>query len=137
MNIRALTEGDMEEITKLHDKYFSTDFEMPDFSHGYIGAFVITNDDGKIVMAGGVRPIAETILVTDKEANPHLLGDALLEALRYSLFTCTRYKIDELFAFVKDPNYEKHLRKYGFTGREGIALKWELDNGKKQRTEEK
>lgn len=131
MIIRALKEEDMEEIKSLHAKYFEKDFEEPDFSKGYLGAFVITDDDGKIVMAGGVRPIAETILVTDKERNPHMLGDALLEALRYSLFTCARFKIEELFAFVKDEHYGRHLRKYGFTEREGKALTWELRNGEK------
>ena len=131
MKIRALTKEDMEQVEDIHDRFYASEFEKPDFSKGFLGAFVVTDDDGKIVMAGGVRPIAETILVTDKEVNPHLLGDALLEALRYSLYTCSRYKIDELLAFVKDESYGKHLKKYGFVKREGTALIMELDNGEK------
>lgn len=129
MKIRALTREDLPEIKAIHEKYYKGDFEEPDFSKGYLGAFVVTNDDGKIVMAGGVRPLAETILVTDKDTNPHLLGDALLEALRYSLFTCARYKIDELMAFVKDEGYRRHLEDYGFVLRQGKALVMELKDG--------
>jgi len=131
MNIRALTKDDIEELNQLHDRFFDGEFERPDFTKGYLGAFIIEDNDGKVVMGGGVRPIAETILVTDKSRNPHLLGDALLEALRYALFTSSRFNIDELIAFVKDDNYAKHLIKHGFVRRIGTALMMELPNGEK------
>jgi hypothetical protein len=121
MNIRALEPKDMEELNRLHDKFFSEQFSKTDFTKGFLSAFVIADDDGKTVMGGGIRPIAETIIVTDKEANPHLLGDALLEALRFSQYTCARYNIELLHAFVKDPVYAKHLVKHGFSKRESTA----------------
>lgn len=107
----------MQSLNDLHDKYFGGQFEKTDFTKNFLSAFVITNDDDKIVMGGGVRPIAETIIVTDKESNPHLLGDALLEALRFSMFTCKRFNIELLHAFVKDKGYEKHLIAHGFSPR--------------------
>lgn len=116
-NIQALTKDDMPEINDLHDKFFGDQFEKTDFTKAFLSAFVIRDTNGKIVMGGGVRPIAETIIVTDKEANPHLLGDALLEALDFSRFTCRRSKIEFLHAFVKDEVYARHLIKHGFAER--------------------
>jgi hypothetical protein len=109
----------MAMLDELHRKHFP-EFEPTDFTKNFLSAFVI-EDGEKIVMGGGIRAIAETILVTDKEANPHVLGDALLEALRFSRFTCERYNIDLLHAFVKDPAYAKHLEKYGFLKRNSVA----------------
>jgi hypothetical protein len=117
MKIRQLEPSDMDEINKLHDKFFGHQFEKTDFTKKFLSSFVITDDDDKMVMGGGVRPIAETIIVTDKDANPHLLGQALLEALRFSLFTCKVNDIEFLHAFVKDEIYAKHLVKHGFDKR--------------------
>ncbi len=128
MKIRALTIKDMEEVNRLHDKYFGNQFEKTDFMNNFLSAFAITEDDDKLVMAGGVRPIAETILVTDKESNPHLLGNALLEALRFSRYTCNVHKIEFLHAFVKDEAYKRHLLKHGFSER-CSALYMDVTNG--------
>jgi DNA-directed RNA polymerase subunit N (RpoN/RPB10) len=116
MNIRAMTIQDMDSVNELHDKFFGHQFDKTDFMKNFLNAFVIENE-GSIVMAGGVRPIAEAILVTDKEANPHTLGKALLEALEVSRYTCRRFNIEFLHAFVKDHRYEKHLIAHGFTRR--------------------
>lgn len=129
MKIRALTPEDMPYLDALHEKSFSKQFDKTDFLTGFLGAFVITDDDGKIVMGGGVRPIAETVIVTDVEANPHLLGDALLEALKYSKFAAMYNKIELLHAFVKDPNYARHLVKHGFLPRQSTAYFLDVTNG--------
>lgn len=114
IKMRALTDDDMVELDRLHDKYFRGQFEKTDFSKGMLGAFVITDMDDNIVMGGGVRPITEAILVTDKEANPHLLGDALLEAQRFCAYITKVNNVEFLHAFVKDKEYAEHLIKHGF-----------------------
>lgn len=126
MRIRALKKEDMDALNALHDKYFAHQFEKTDFMKNFLSGFVITDNDDKIVMGGGIRAIAETIIVTDKEANPHLLGQALLEALRFSLFTAARNNIELLHAFIKDPVYAKHLVKHGFNKRESTAYYMEV-----------
>lgn len=127
MKIRALTLEDMVQLNDLHDKYFS-EFEKTDFTKNFLSSFVITDDYDRIVMGGGVRPIAEAIIVTDKEANPHLLGDALLEALQFSRYTCNRTGVEFLHAFVKDRVYARHLIKHGFSPR-CQALCMDVTNG--------
>lgn len=129
MKIRALTPEDMPKLDELHEKFFGHQFSKTDFLKGFLGAFVITDDDGNIVMGGGVRPIAETIIVTDVEANPHLLGDALLEALKYSKFAAMYNNIQLVHAFVKDPVYAKHLVKHGFLPRQSTPYYLDVTNG--------
>lgn len=128
MKIRALTEPDIVKLNDLHDKYFGDQFDKTDFTKNFLSSFVITDDYDRLVMGGGVRPIAETILVTDKEANPHLLGDALLEALRFSRYTCNQTGVEFLHAFVKDKVYARHLMKHGFSPR-CQALYMDVTNG--------
>ena len=115
MNIRQMTIPDLKVLDELHDKYFP-EFSKTDFLSGFLGAFII-EDEGKIIMGGGVRPLAETVLVTDKSINPHVIGKALLEALEFSKFACKRNKIELLHAFIKDESYMKHLIQHGFQKR--------------------
>lgn len=117
INIKLMSPNDQAELDILHEKYYKDEFEPTTFNGDFLSSFVIRDKDGKIIMGGGVRPIAETILVTDKSANPHLLGDALLEALKFSQHTCRLYRIEFLHAFVKDEAYAKHLIKHGFNPR--------------------
>jgi len=121
MIIRSLRVEDQPKLDELHDKYFS-EFEKTDFTKNFLGAFVCCDDKDRIVMGGGIRPVAETIIVTDKSANPHLLGDALLETLRFSKFTAKHFNIAVLYAFVNDPKYAKHLVKHGFNPVDAEAL---------------
>jgi len=117
IDIKLMGPDDQAELDALHEKYYKDDFEPTAFDSNFISSFVIRDKNKRLVMGGGVRPIAETILVTDKSVNPHVLGDALLEALAFSKHTCRLYRIDFLHAFVKDEAYAKHLIKHGFSPR--------------------
>lgn len=130
MITRALMPDDMSHVRRLHDKYFGNDFANPDFMEKFLNAFAITDDDGKIIIAGGVKPLAETIIVTDKESHSMTtIGRALVEAQRISMFTCREYGIDWLHAFVKDEAYMKHLIQHGFRKR-CQALSIKVPNGR-------
>ncbi len=120
MKFRAFTQDDVSRMNELHHKYFS-EFECPDFTN-FLCSFVLTDENDNDVMYGGVRALAETILVTDKSVNRHILGKALLDALEVSKFTCDKYNIDLLNVFVKDPVYQRHLIKHGFEIRSGNVL---------------
>lgn len=126
MILRPIKEEDIQKMKDLHERYFS-EFEFPDFTKMMVG-FIIADDDNEIVVAGGVRAVAETVIVTDKTKNLHTIGDALLEALSISRYTCHRNKIELLHAFVKDKAYERHLLKWGFTPR-SKALFMKVSNG--------
>lgn len=112
MNIRAMTIADIDEVSRLHDKYYS-EFRFPSFGQ-MLNAFVIEDTDKSIVMAGGVEKVAEAVLVTNKEKSRIKIGKALVEAQQCSAFTCRTHDIKDLYAFVKDEAYAKHLIKHGF-----------------------
>jgi hypothetical protein len=110
---RALTEKDIEEIRKLHEEYYS-EFAFPDFLH-LMNAFIIEDDDGSTIMAGGIELVAEAVLVTNKAKSRIKIGKALVEAQQVSLFTCKQWGVRELYAFVNNDEYASHLIKHGFS----------------------
>jgi hypothetical protein len=135
MNIRALVEQDIEKIRELHKKFYS-DLEFPDFFNKFLCSFAITDENDDIIVAGGVQPVGEVILVTDKDKSRIKIGKALREALRVSLFTGSKFYLDELVAFVKNDEYARHLVRHGFYPRSsalGLKVpKWEKTTVDKQ-----
>jgi hypothetical protein len=123
MKVRGLEFKDIEEIKELHKRFYS-DMELPDFLNGFLCCFAITDDNDSIITAGGVQPIGEVILVTDKDRSRIQIGKALREALRVSLFVGSKYKLDELVAFIKNDDYAHHLIQHGFYPRSSaLAIK--------------
>src|SRR5687767_6082262 len=102
MIVRPITADDIEQLRKIHEKHYSQEFDFPDFSTGFYGAFVITNRAGQIVTGGGVRPIAETILVTDKDFSIKERNEALLNVLNVSQFLCQKMGHPELHVFIQN-----------------------------------
>lgn len=123
MTSREFKRSDVEYVRQLHDKYFGNQFVSDDFMN-MLNAFVIENDEGKVILAGGVKPLAETILVTDKSHSMTTIGRALVEAQKISMFTCRKLGIDWLHAFVKDESYMNHLIQHGFQKRcQALSIK--------------
>ena len=113
MKARAIQIKDLEKLKELHDKYYSQ-FEFPAFFR-YLNSFVIEDDEGDIIMAGGVENVAEISLVTNKDKSRIAIGRALVETKEIALFTCKRMGIKDLYAFVDNDDYAKHLIQHGFT----------------------
>lgn len=128
MKIRRLQESDVDHIRMLHERYYPQ-FEFPDFFHNYLCRFAITDSDDSIVIAGGVEPIAEAVLITDQAKSEISIGRALIEAQRACMFACGTHGITELHAFTDNPQYAKHLQQHGFSPR-SQALSMKVPNGK-------
>ena len=122
LNIKNLIPTDIPEIRKIHEKYFKDEFKFPDFLKGYVNAFVIQDDDGSIIVAGGVRPIMESILITDLSCTPRERYEGLRLALNASQVACERINHFQLHAFVQDDLWIHHLEKYGFKDTKGKSL---------------
>lgn len=127
LKTRSVTKYDIPFLREIHEKYYS-EFEMIDFTKLLCG-FIIGTEDNKIVMAGAVKPLAETLLMTNKEIPMITIGRALVEAQRVSKFVCNKYDIEDLVAYVDNENYAKHLIKHGFNRRDDISLRMRLQNG--------
>lgn len=126
MRARALTLDDIDKVKALHDKYYS-EFAFPDFLN-LLNAFIIEDDKG-IIITGGVEQVAEAVLVTNKNRSLISIGKALVEAQLVSLFTCKQFGIKELYAFVNNDDYAKHLIQHGFSKHGFEALSMKVPNG--------
>lgn len=126
MKIRALVPSDIEEIRKIHHEHYTHEFDFPDFLHNFVCAFVVTDDNEKIISAGGVKLIAESIVVTDKNYSVRDRRTALCYVLDASEFITKHADFKELHAFIQDDDWYNHLKKIGFLPTRGKPLVLEL-----------
>jgi hypothetical protein len=111
MKSRPFTTLDYWKVKELHNKHYP-EFEFPRFDE-MLNAYVIEDEEG-IIMAGAIENVAEAVLVTNKDRSRVTIGRALVEAQSISLFTCKSFRIHDLYAFVNNDEYAKHLIKHGF-----------------------
>lgn len=121
MIIRQLTQGDEKELRYLHAQYYYPEFSYPDFRK-FIATFAVCDDSNHIISAGGIRPIAESIIITDKFRSKRERIEALIKVLGISQEICTQNGLDQLHAFIQDNKWERVLRAYGFNNCKGNAL---------------
>lgn len=126
LKIRPLTELDLDRVRRIRDKHYP-DEQFPDFNRLLIG-YIIEDESNEMVMAGGVRALGEALLITNKDKSRIKIGKALIEAQRVSLLTTASHGLDEMVAFIDDPEYAFHLIKHGFSER-GRALSMDINNG--------
>jgi len=122
MNIRAMKPDDISEVKDIHNSFYRNEFIFPDFLNKFFCSFVVTDDANRIISAGGVRPIAESIIVTDKDISVRKRRLALIQALAASKFITKDANFDRLHAVVKDKNWKSHLESVNFYSRGNILV---------------
>lgn len=120
---------DIPHLKELHEQFFVDQFSFPDFVKGFMTAFVITDDNDKIIVGGGVRNMAEAVIITDIDAPRTTVGRSLNEAYKVSKYICQKFGHPHLHAFVTNYHYERHLRMRGFSSIKGAALVLDIKNG--------
>lgn len=120
VNIRAFTPTDVEEVRKIHALHFAKEFNFPDFLD-FVCAFVVEDDKG-IVLAGGIRDIAECVAVTDLDRDPRERIRALYQLLEASTFVCRKMKYDQMYIWSQNPKYSRRLIRNGFRLPQGRSL---------------
>ena len=125
-HIREFRAEDVEDIRKIHSQFYQNEFELPDFLHNFICAFTVHDDNNSIICVGGVRNIAESIIITNKDYNTRHRVNALYQILDASEFVARASQHKELHAFVQDLTWAHHLRKVGFLPIKGKGLVLEL-----------
>ena len=126
MKVRALVPSDVDNLREIHEKFYKNEFEFPNFLHGFLCAFAVTDNEGHIISAGGVRSIAESVIITDKSRTPKEKRLALYNVLDASEFITKHAGYDELHAFIQDENWYRHLTKIGFCPTKGKSLVLEI-----------
>jgi hypothetical protein len=116
MIVRQMNHQDMEVLKVMHKKFYS-EFDFPGFLKKFLLSFVIEDDDGNLILGGGIQPLAEALLVTNQDMSRIKIGKALVEAQQVALHVCRQFQIDELVAFVKNEEYANHLIQHGFSSR--------------------
>lgn len=120
MIIREPRYLDKQEIDRIYNEFYSNN-EYPDFftakeHNKFQCSFVVTDDDSdKIIVAGGVKTIAEAVVITDKNQPVRIRQEALLQALGSTIFIAQGMRYQQIHAFVNnDKKYAQHLHKFGF-----------------------
>lgn len=122
MIIRELRQTDIDELKRIHDKFYKDEFTFPDFFNKFLCSFVIISEDDRIISGGGVRPIAESILVTNKDIPVRIRREALYRMLDASSYVAKTSGYDQLHAFIQSYSWEQQLMKIGFKTCKGNAL---------------
>jgi hypothetical protein len=119
LRIRILNHKDLTEVRRVHEKFYSHEFELPD-DH-YLGSFIV-EDKGELITAGGIRTLAEIIAVTNKGASTRKRIEAIEMLFQASSLVCCSNGYDQVHAFVQDENWMNILLKRGFHPTKGKAL---------------
>jgi hypothetical protein len=125
--IRSLEPKDIEELKEIHDKFFKHEFAFPDFFRGFLCCFAVTDDsDNSIIVAAGIRPIAEVYAITDKNKSTRKKRDGLYKILEASAYIANANGFNQLHCFVQDDAWEKQLIKKGFSYTKGKSLVYNI-----------
>ena len=130
MQLRNINLRDVEALRQIHREQYGNEFEFPDLtSRNFIQTFAVTDNADRIISGGGIKLIAEAVLITNKEYPVLERKEALEEILSFTQHICARYGYDQLHAFVQDPMWIKVLNKYKFRTCAGQALVKDIYNG--------
>jgi len=121
MNLSFLGQGDMAQTKELYDQFFSQEFDFPDFQR-FLFSLVVRDGHGKVITAGGVRTLAESIIITDKNYPIEGRLAALKEMQGAQAYLAQQVGYDQLHAFIQDEKWLAHLKKHGFKDCIGKAL---------------
>lgn len=132
MIIRDMTVKDTPVINRIYTDFFSEN-EYPNFlldKHFY-NPFIVADDhnNGKVIVAGAVKVIAEVVLVTDRDRPTRLKYNALLQALGSSIHIAKGMGFNQIHAFVHDDNkYVRVLMKHDFKVLDAELLVLDLED---------
>jgi hypothetical protein len=122
MTIRPMRETDINYLKQIHLKHYGEEFPFPNFAQNFPMTLIVENDHGKIVTGGGLKLHVESILITDKDKDSRERTRALLSALSCMSYTAAGAGHNQIHAFIQEPQWSAHLKKYGFTPAIGESL---------------
>lgn len=122
MNIRVFYPRDLEQIQRIHRKYYEDEFPLADFESVSMLKFVAVDENDKIISAASIRSIAEIVAITDKDASVRMRRKALLDILQSAEYVCRTAGYTQLHAFVQDGIWLEHLKHFGFKDCKGKPI---------------
>lgn len=115
MKIRVLRESDKSDVNRIYNEFYMFN-EYPNFfSREYLQPFAITDDNDKVIIAGGIKYLPEIVLVTDKSIPVRTRYEALLQAMGSAVTIAADIGHKKIYAFVNnDEKYVEILKKHHF-----------------------
>jgi L-amino acid N-acyltransferase YncA len=110
MELRSFRWEDVPEISKIWETHHSEDFGLPNRRSAVIDAVI--EDHGKIIAYGQVKLFAEAMLFLDKSASLRARVTALRLLMLEAFRGAEQAGIQEIYAFITDPNYALLLQKH-------------------------
>lgn len=121
--VRALLPEDIDQLKKIYAHHYSNEFEFPNFLDKFLCVFVVHDDNDRIISGGGVRLIAESTILTDKDYPIKIRRAALYKTLDALCFLASDAGFDRLHAVSKNKKWLSHLKKkVGFHSRGEILV---------------
>jgi hypothetical protein len=115
-------DSDIARLKEIHEKFYKEEFLFEEFLDDFKCAYTIL-DDNEIVCCGGIKLLAESVIMTDKDKFPRVRKDALLELLNAQLKELEAVNYSRgLHAFVQDERWIAQLIQYGFRRTKGQSL---------------
>lgn len=122
MVIRAINPNDLPQLKLIHDKHFKDQFDFPNFLNNYLCAYLVEDDDGNIIVGGGVKTIAESVVITNMDLSVRERMMGLQNIQQINQYICNKFNYNELHAFVQNDDWAHHLTNVGFNPVVGKCL---------------
>ena len=121
MMIRHLEVRDIDILRKIHEKHYKKEFSFDDFILNFHRPVVVEDSSG-IICAGGIKPILEMVMLTDKDKPVIDRKHAIMIMLCNSVQTSQNLGHHQLHAFVQEEKWKSRLEKTGFKPTKGQSL---------------
>jgi hypothetical protein len=126
MKVRPIETTDIEALRYIHEQYYQKDFDFPNFFSHFLAPLAITDDSNRIITAGGILPIAEIIILTDKNIDLMDRVKALQLILEKSKYMARLYHFPRIHGFVHEQTWKKYMLVAGFKQCKGDILSIEV-----------
>lgn len=110
MHFRTLQIKDLTEIDDIYQRYYASDFSLPNLVHT-IGSGVISDNLG-LVGFGMVKLLPEAIIILDKSRTKTTQGKALKILFKEAIQACRQSGYNSLQAHTLDNRYSNLLIKH-------------------------
>jgi hypothetical protein len=116
---------DIDILRKIHEKFYGEEFDIDVFNQQFLALFTVVDGDS-LVTIGGIRPLMEAVIVTNKDLSPRTRILGLNEMLSMFKTVVQHHGLDSFHAFVQDENWLKQLKTAGFKPVIGSAVHYSV-----------
>lgn len=118
--LREPSKTDLDRIREIHEKYYKNEFPFPNLDH--FMSFLVAYEGSKIIAAGGVRSIAELIVITDQDTPIFSRKRNLTDLLWHSKTVASAFGYSHLYSHSEGAEWIKAQKLIGFKQFKAVPL---------------